>query len=144
MDDAVTAKVRHSFDRQGFTQLLGAELISVTEGTCVVRVPFSESLTQQHGLFHGGVISTLADNAAGLASYSVMGDGEQPLTIEFKISYLDAGVGDALEARGKVLRAGRRIKHAQTEVFALNEEGEKLIAVALVTMGTMRSLEQKS
>ena len=140
MNDRVTERVRQGFEKQGFMHTLGAELVTVAEGQCSIRLPFRQALTQQHGLFHGGVTATLADNAAGFAAYTLMAEGEQPLTIEFKISFLDVGRGEALEARARVLRAGRRIKHAQADVYAIDESGEKLIAVALVTIGTTKSV----
>ncbi len=61
---------------------------------CEILLPFQESLTQQHGFFHGGVIATLADNAGGFAAYSQMVEDEQPLSVEFKINLLAKAVGE--------------------------------------------------
>ena len=142
MGEWLVERIRRGFYGQGFMHTLGAELSRVAPGECVIQLQYNEGLTQQHGLFHGGVTSTLADNAAGFACYTLMEDSEQPLTIEFKISFLEAGNGQLLEARAKVLRAGRRIKHAQTDVFAIDDSGEKLIAVALVTIATTKSVQE--
>ena len=120
---------------------LGARLDSVGEGACEISVPFSESLTQQHGFFHAGVTATLADNAGGFAAYSLMAEdslprpcGEQPLTVEFKINLLEKAVGDRLIARAKVLRNGRTLKVSQVEVFADEAGVETRIAIAIVTV----------
>jgi acyl-coenzyme A thioesterase PaaI-like protein len=37
-------------------------------------MPKTENALQQHGFFHGGVITSLADTAAGLAGCSVLTD----------------------------------------------------------------------
>ena len=56
-------RIRESFDRQGFMRTLGAVLESVGSGTVTITCGFDDRLTQQHGLFHGGVIASLVDVA---------------------------------------------------------------------------------
>lgn len=138
--DSVRERVQQGFEQQGFMHTLGAELTHVAEGECSIRLAYREALTQQHGLFHGGVTATLADNAAGFAAYTTMTGEQQPLTVEFKVSFIAPGLGDALEARAKVLRAGYRVKHVQVEVFALDSEGEQLIAAALATVAASKAV----
>lgn len=139
---SVEERVRRSFERQAFMETLGAQLVEVFEGRCVIRVPYQRALTQQHGLFHGGVTAALADNAAGFACYTTMADDEQPLTVEFKINYLNAAGGEGLVVRSRVLRAGRRIKHAQSDVYAVTGEHEELVATALATIAATRSVSE--
>ena len=62
-------RVRKAFAEQGFMKTLGANFESVIPGEVVLSLPFAGALSQHHGFFHGGVIGTLADNAAGFASY---------------------------------------------------------------------------
>ncbi len=133
-DELLRERVQQGFEQQGFMHTLGAELTQVAVGECSIRLAYREALTQQHGLFHGGVTATLADNAAGFAAYTTMTGEQQPLTVEFKVSFLAPGLGEALEARAKVLRAGRRVKHVQVEVYALDAAGEQLVAAALATV----------
>ncbi|RLD23470.1 MAG: PaaI family thioesterase, partial [Bacteroidetes bacterium] len=64
-------KVQDSFGRQKFMDLIGAELVEVNPGYCEIKVPFDETLTQQHGFFHAGVMSTLAGTTAGSAPSSL-------------------------------------------------------------------------
>lgn len=139
-NDALTERVQQGFEQQGFMHTLGAELAHVAEGECSIRLAYREGLTQQHGLFHGGVTATLADNAAGFAAYTTMSGEQQPLTVEFKVSFIAPGLGNALEARAKVLRAGYRVKHVQVEVFALDADGEQLIAAALATVAASKAV----
>ncbi len=110
---------------------LGAELRAVGMGSCEILLPFQESLTQQHGFLHGGVIATLADNAGGFAAYSQMAEGEQPLSVEFKLA---KPVGEYLVARARVIQNGRRIKVSQADVFVRKGGVEQRCATALVTV----------
>lgn len=138
--DSLVERVQQGFDKQGFMHTLGAKLYHVAEGECSIRLAYREAVTQQHGFFHGGVTSTLADNAAGFAAYTTMAGEQQPLTVEFKISFLEPGLGDLLEARARVLRAGYRVKHVQVDVFAVDADGEKLVAVALATVAASKAV----
>jgi hypothetical protein len=61
-------RVRASFARQGLMRLLGAEVVEVGEGTCVIEVPFAEGITQQESYFHGAVTAAIADTAGGYAA----------------------------------------------------------------------------
>ncbi len=127
-------RVRAGFHGQPFMGFLGAELHAVGLGSCEIVLPFQESLTQQHGFFHGGVIATLADNAGAVAAASQMAEGEQPLTVEFKINLLAKAVGTCLVARARVIQNGRRIKVSQADVFVKTDGLEERCATALVTV----------
>jgi len=60
---------------------------------------------QQHGFFHGGVITTLADTAAGLSAFSVLDNEEHSvITIELKINFMRPADGDSIYGVGKVLK----------------------------------------
>ena len=54
-------RIRESFDRQGFMRTLGAVLESVESGAVTITCGFGSGLTQQHGLFHGGVVASLVE-----------------------------------------------------------------------------------
>ena len=142
MDETVRLAVARGFAKQGFMRTLNARLVDVGEGTCAIELPFSEALTQQHGLFHGGVVATIADNAAGFAAYSLMADDRQPLTVEFKINLIAPATGDRLLARGSVLKPGRSIFHVAANVFALDKGAEMLVASALVTIKSTAAVSE--
>ena len=135
------ARVRDSFERQSFMTTIGAELVVVRPGEAEIRVPFREDLCQQHGLFHGGLIGTIADNAGGYASFSLMPPENSVLTVEYKLNLMSPALGEALVARAQVARAGRRITVCHADVFAVHDGVEKLCATAL---GTFMALENTS
>jgi uncharacterized protein (TIGR00369 family) len=92
-------RVRESFQRQGLMQHPGAELMAVRAGDCEIRVQFRQELTQQHGYFHAGVTSAIADTASGYAAYSLMPADHSVLTVEYKINLVAPTAGDMLIAR---------------------------------------------
>jgi uncharacterized protein (TIGR00369 family) len=108
-DPDYVARVQASFARQGVMGLLGATLSRVEPGLCEIRLPFRPDLTQQHGYFHAGVTSTVADSAGGYAGFTLMAAEAEVLTVEFKINLLAPADGDLLIATGRVIRSGRTL-----------------------------------
>lgn len=142
-NNAVTVdqRIRTSFAKQGLMRTLGAELGKVTSGQVeIVLVPKPE-VTQQHGFVHAGAVSAIADSAAGYAALSMMPMGRGCLTTEFKINLLAPATGERIIARAKVVKAGRTLTLAQTEVFAENEGREQLIALLTATFMTVEGRE---
>ena len=110
-------RIRESFDRQGFMRTLGAVLESVEPGIVTLSCGFDEALTQQHGLFHGGVAASLVDVACGYAALSVMPADREVLTVEFKVHFLKPAKTDWLIAVGQVVQAGRTLTVCEGSVF---------------------------
>ncbi len=131
-DEAIRIPV--SFAKQGLMRTLGAALGDVSPGAVEIIFRPSESISQQHGFIHGGAVSAVADTAAGLAALSLMPVGRGVLTAEFKINFVAPAIGDRIVARGRVLKAGRTLTVAQTDVFSEVNGQEKLIAVLTATL----------
>lgn len=130
-------RVRDSFARQSFMSTIGAELADVLPGCVEIQLPYKESLCQQHGYFHGGVIGTLADNVGGYAAFTLMAAEDSVLTVEYKMNIVAPGDGEALVARGCVLRPGRTLTVCQADIYAIKDTRKKLCATALCTLMTM-------
>jgi hypothetical protein len=72
---------------QPFSVLLGAQVTAFEQGQAELTVPITQSLTQQFGFVHGGVISYAADNALAFAGGSML--GPEVVTSEYKINYIE-------------------------------------------------------
>ena len=140
-DPQFEARIRASFDRQGLMRTMGARLAAVAPGAVEVVLPSSAAVTQQHGFVHAGAVAAIADNAAGYAALSLMPPGFGVLTTEFKINLLAPAVGDRMIARGRVVKAGRTLTVAQTEVFAEKAGREKLVALLTATLMAIEGRE---
>lgn len=132
--------VEESFQRQQFMTLIGAELIEVSPGYCEIHLSYRDNLTQQHGFFHAGVISTIADNAAGYAAFSLMDENASVLSVEFKINLLSPGDGEKLISKAQVLKNGKTLTICRAEVYILKDGVLKLCAAAQLTMIELKNL----
>jgi uncharacterized protein (TIGR00369 family) len=132
-------RVRASFSKQGLMTTLGATLGEVSPGVVEIAIRPTPAVCQQHGFVHGGVVSAIADSAAGFAALSLMPESAGVLTAEFKINLLAPAAGDRIVARGRVVKAGRTLTLAQSEVFAVTDGKEKLIALLTATMMTVKN-----
>ncbi|PLC48169.1 DUF4442 domain-containing protein [Pollutimonas subterranea] len=140
LEDAADMKkrVRDSFDRQGLMRHLGATLIAIEPGEVHIKLPFRDELTQQHGYFHAGGTSAIADTAGGFAGLTLFPAGSSVLTVEFKVNLIAPARGDHLEAVGKVVRSGRTLTICHLEVFAVHSGERVLVAVGQQTLMCVR------
>jgi uncharacterized protein (TIGR00369 family) len=125
-------RIHESFNRQGFMRTLGAVLESVESGTVTITCGFEQGLTQQHGLFHGGVLASLVDVACGYAALSVMPEDREVLTVEFKINFLKPAKTDRVIVVGHVVQAGRTLTICDGSVF--DSTRSRLLARMTATM----------
>lgn len=126
-----------SFAKQEIMKTLGASLSKVEVGECEITLPYGKHLLQQHGYLHAGVVSTIADSSAGYAAFTLSPINASVLTTEFKINLLSPASGEKFIARAKVLRAGRTLQIVTSEVFAVDNNEEKLCAFLTATIMTM-------
>jgi uncharacterized protein (TIGR00369 family) len=140
-DESYVQRIRASFAKQGFMHTLGAVLGEMSPGHVEIEIRPHAAISQQHGFTHAGAISAIADSAAGYAALSLMPDGRGVVTTEFKINLVAPAIGDRIIARGRVVKAGRTLTLAQTEVFAEKAGQEKLIALLTATMMSIEGRE---
>ena len=137
-DTDFAERVRASFGRQGIMSLLGARMIRVEPGEVQIELPFRADLTQQHGFFHAGVTSTIADSAGGYAGFTLFPADASVLTVEFKINLLAPARGDRLVATGKVIKPGRTLTICSLEVDVFDGERATPCAYGLQTLMCMQ------
>jgi uncharacterized protein (TIGR00369 family) len=136
-DPSWNTRVRASFARQRMMETIGAVLERVAPGEVDIRLPFREAISQHHGFVHAGAITTAVDTACGYAALTLMPPGAGVLTIEFKVTLLSPGKGEAILARGRVLKPGRNLVFCHGDVFAVEAGREKLVATMSATMMTV-------
>lgn len=75
--------------------------------------------TNSRGLAHGGLITSLADNAMGLSCGHVLGDGARLVTVNLSVDFLGpAQVGQWLQVESAVIKTGGRLCFAQALITA--------------------------
>ena len=139
---AVAAAIKKTLEGQGFTRLVGAEVVSVEPGVVVMALDRRPEVLQQAGLFHGGVLAYLIDNATTAAAGTVIDRTKRTvITAEYKINLLAPSTGDRLTCRAEVVKPGRLLTVVEAKITCRIDGAEKLVAVALATIA---NLDKKS
>jgi uncharacterized protein (TIGR00369 family) len=133
-DADFAGRVRASFGRQPFMVHLGAEIVHLAPGECDIAIAYRRELTQQHGYVHGGALASIADSAAGYAAYTLMPADASILTVEYKLNILRPGEGEAMIARGRVVKPGRTLTVVRADVFARRGAEETMVLTSLQTL----------
>jgi uncharacterized protein (TIGR00369 family) len=134
-------QVRDSFARQGAMRHIGAVLGAVEPGRVVIELPYRPELSQQHGYFHAGMVSTVADSAGGYAAYTLFPADSSVLTVEFKVNLIAPADGERVRAVGQVIRSGRTLTICELRAYALKNGVE---TQCLHGMATLMCLAGKS
>ena len=131
--------IKQSFAGQSIMNLIGAKLNLVEPGLVEITLPYRSDLTQQHGHLHAGIVTTIADSAAGYAAYTLMPAGSEVLSVEFKVNLLRPARGKSFLARAEVIKPGRTLTVARSDVIGIAESGKReLVATMLATMICLR------
>jgi uncharacterized protein (TIGR00369 family) len=135
---AIAAAIKQVLEGQGFTRLVGAKVVSIEPGVVVMALDRRPEVLQQNGLFHGGVIAYLIDNATTAAAGTVIDRTRRTvITAEYKINLVAPSAGDRLTCRAEVVKPGRSLTVVDARVFCRVDGAEKLVAVALATIANL-------
>ncbi len=124
----------HITTARGFTKEAGFHVRTMEEGFVALEVAPKEELVQFLGFVHAGVVTGLADHAAGACYASVLPEGKACLTIELKINFMKPAKGDMLVAEATALSRGASIGVIRSDVYAETGGEREMIATALVTL----------
>lgn len=116
------------------TELLGAKVTNVEPGTAEISVRVRAEMLQPHGNIHGILASAVADSAAGYAAQTLLPEGYDVVTVEYKINFMSPGIGEEIIAVGQVVRAGRTLSVCTADVFAETGGERKPFAHLVTTM----------
>lgn len=106
----------NSVEHTPFYQLMGIHLSALGSGEAEVKLKSASQHTNPLGLMHGGVLMSIADAAMGNAIRSL---GIKGVTADCSTSFIaSAHLEGLLLARGKVVKAGKRLVYARAEVFS--------------------------
>lgn len=112
-----------------FMHHCGITIESAGGGQAVLSMILSEALKNSGGMVHGGAIATLADSAAGAASWSVVAEDKMAVTTDFNLSCLKSLFEGELRAEATMLHVGKRFMRAEVSVTS----GKDLLARAGVS-----------
>ena len=117
-------RIADSFAQQTFMATLGAQLVAVEKGQVQIEFAHLPELLQQHGYLHAGVMTSIVDSACGYSALTMIPEGAEVLTVEFKINFLRPAAGKRFLATGKVIKPGRTLIVAEGSVTDLDSGKE--------------------
>ena len=118
----------------GHTRAVGTQVLKAEVGCVHLAVRKRPDLLQWGGIFHGGIITGLADFAAGTAVTTLLPLGRSAITIDLHVNFLSAADGDSIIAKAKAVQVGKSISVASVEVFTVQEREERLCALCTITL----------
>jgi uncharacterized protein (TIGR00369 family) len=133
-DDLNPPSLAASITAKGFSGAAGFRIVEVKAGYAELALARRDDLVQFFGHFHGGVITALADQAAGIAVTSGLPKGRIGVTVEIKVNFLGPPNGSELVARAKTLQMSGSIGVATVEIFTRDDKSERLCAFCTATM----------
>jgi uncharacterized protein (TIGR00369 family) len=122
----------------GFTRAIGVRILFADEGHVHMALDRRSDLLQFNGHFHGGVIATLADHAAGAAVTTALPAGQIAVTIDLHVNFLAPAMGETLIAKAKAVQIGSTICVAHVDLTTAIDGAEHACAVALVTLRSVK------
>lgn len=116
------AIVDKMMSKDWFSQWLGIEVLSVTEGACTLRMKMRKEMLNGFGIAHGGITYSLADSALAFASNS---KGRHSLSIDTSIAHVKSvKEGDVIVAKASCATETDKLGHYAVEI---RREGENAI-----------------
>src|SRR5262249_21697602 len=117
-----------------------AELVSLTmtviePGHAVMEMEAGPQHANPMGTVHGGIITTLADSAMGMAYAATTRDGESFTTLELKVNSLKPVWSGRLTAEARLIKGGASVGLVKCGV---TDAGGNLVAHATSTCMTLR------
>ena len=132
--------------RRGFIKYCGIHASKIEKGIFESTLKIGENHKTQDNFIHAGLIATMSDHTAGYAAYTLVPDNIRILTIEFKINFLKPAYGNALKCKSEIISKGRQIIVAQSTVFDIRDNYEKMVSKSTFTLMAIdaEKLELKS
>lgn len=120
-------KCRELLEANPYAVYNGVTIEHVEEDSVGVYTELRPEYTNIYGMAHGGLISTLLDNCAGL---TVRLDGNRYVTLDMDVHFFANIREGRLHARSQIIRRGKTVNVMKVQATA--DDG-KLLAEATVT-----------
>ncbi|AUC99529.1 thioesterase [Bradyrhizobium sp. SK17] len=134
------AVATETFERQRAMRTLGISIARMELGEVDLAMPYAPEFTQQNGFMHAGIITAGLDNACGIAAFTLMPEGSDILTVEFKTNLLAPARGERFLFRGVVVKPGRTLTVCDGRAYAVQDGVETLVATMT---GTLMALPRR-
>ena len=112
-----------------YGDFLGIQIGELATGRAVCSMTLMDHHLNNGGRVHGGVLTSLADTAAGAAVRTLRPEGKASATTDLNIAFIRPPLGDTLVATAQVIHAGKALFRTEIAVHS----DDKLVAKANAT-----------
>lgn len=116
------------FESSLFLENNHMKILELENGHCTVQMEVQKEMLNLHGFVHGGILFSLADTAAGAASFTT---GRQSVTLNGDIRFIKPAVSGHLKAVAKEIALTRHTGTYQADIY---DETDQLLATAVFSM----------
>ena len=130
-------KIKEIYAVNAFMHLCDLELASIDKGEACVELRINDlKHTNTHHLLHGGLITTMMDNATGFAGASI---GKRVVTVSMTVDFIKtAGPGSLLQATARVVRLeGNKV---YMDMKVVNKDTGDVLAVGTSVMFSVKDI----
>jgi uncharacterized protein (TIGR00369 family) len=126
--------VRDAFARRELIMRLGASLVAVRPGRAEIELPFPPAIAVEQGHFATAAVAAIGETAGACAALTLMPDGSEAITVEYKVNFIGPARAMSLHASGQVIRAGHSIIVARVAVKTPGNGADSVCAVLQTTI----------
>jgi len=117
--------IRSKIGTVPYFQTISLQIEVMDEGGSLLKISSKGKHMNLWGTVHGGVIASLADAACSASIFPHLKEDEMIMTAVLQIHYFAPVKSGDLRGKGRVIRRGRRLAHAEAEIF---DDRNQLIA----------------
>ncbi len=113
-------------------------MLSYGDGLAECRIDLKRHHLNTGGRVHGGVLTSLADSAAGIAVRSIRPEGKLTATTDLNIAFIRPPKGQCLLALARVIHAGKQLYRVEVDIHS----DDKLVAKTNTTFMTVEPFQE--
>lgn len=118
-------------------QALGMRVLTIEEGRCVAEIPWREDIVgdPDTGVIASGAVTTLLDNACGVAAFAALTSPTSAATLDLRIDYMrPAKPGQSVRADARCYKLTRSVAFVRAFAFDSDDETDPVAAVQATFM----------
>ncbi|ALG69372.2 PaaI family thioesterase [Beggiatoa leptomitoformis] len=115
-------ELQRIIDEKPFLHVYGFQVDSVSEGVCVLRVPFNHAFERPGGVVSGPLYMAAADAAMWFAILTKLRDAEMSVTSEMTTAFLKGAKEEDFLCKAKLIKVGGRIIFGTAKCMNLHGE----------------------
>jgi uncharacterized protein (TIGR00369 family) len=119
-EERLTELIQLFTERSPIARYFGMKLSFSSNNESTVDLEYNPNLDHSMGAIHGGVYATMLDIAGWFASAAMHDISSWVTTTEMSIHFLEPARQTSLQARGRVIKSGKRLDVAEMNLYDKN------------------------